>query len=449
MTLRFNLEYLGALPVGTLVLYMLYLGQIRLSGRFKDRWITKEKNVLIESESKIEQHYTIHRPVGILQVGNLRGRNLRSRELGLPGSFYVSLAFDPLRYCTNEKKKKYISKFDASSGCTHQIGNTVSPGITSSPIWTDVRPSAELNRLKHLLPDDHLWGNEDSRLKTDSLVKYPLLQPITKDRSLYIEEDQSEHNDTEIGLLPWEASTGAVVLQVRFSEVLGSFQLFENVLGEVVLPISKLACGQEVEGWFRLLNAGTTDTAPGQSSDDDIIAEPKTRSQTADSESMADEHDFAAPELYAKVKFFTPASSASNTALESETSRVICEEMVRTASMSKEGNIGVMIGSSLNTINTVRTLGGNLQNQLSNVVNTIEMVRNAFNFSVSWSTFLFCKSEYMYTHDVCLYQFNSEPANHMCPTHLPIDTVVYSGINTHSHCCIIGWIGPIWSDLLC
>ena len=381
-TLRFNLEYLGALPVGMLVLYMLYLGQLRLSGHFKDRWIMKEKNALVESESTIDQQYKIHRPIGLLQIGNLQGKNLRSRDLGLPGSFYVSISFDPLRYAS-EKKKKSMSKLDTSSSCAHQIGNTISPGITSSPVWTEVRPSAELTRLKHLLPDDQLLGDGLSSDDADKLVKYPIPQPITKDRSLFLDKSEDEQRKMSIGLLPWDSSLGAVILQVRFSEVLGSFQLFENVLGEVVLPVAKLAGGLEVEGWFRLLGVGTTETAPGRSVDE--IPEGRTRNATEDSESTTNDHELDVPELYVKVKFATPSNSARQSTLEVETSRVICEEMVRTASMSKEGNIGVMIGSSINTINTVRTLGGTLQNQLGNVVNTIEMVRNAFNFSVSLS----------------------------------------------------------------
>lgn len=363
-----------------LVLYMLYLSHIRLSGHFKDRWISKEKKILIESESKIDQQYTIHRPIGLLQISKIRGKNLRSRELGLPGSFYVSVSFDPLRYAS-EKKKKSISKLDAASSCTHQIGSTVSPGITSSPIWTSVKPSAELSRLKHLLPDDHLLG-EDSQ-SNEALVKYPIPQPITKDKSLFLTQTEEELRNMEVGLSPWSSSLGAVVLQVRFSEVLGSFQLFENVLGEVVLPLSKLAAGQSVEGWFRLLNAGTTETAPGESPDEDTIKQ-KAPSATDDSESIHDDHEMALPELYVKVKFSATSSPISSSSLEIETSRVICEEMVRTASLSKEGNIGVMIGSSINTINTVRTLGGTLQNQISNAINMIEMVRNAFNFSVSY-----------------------------------------------------------------
>jgi len=69
LTLRFNLEYLGALPIGCLVLYIIYLAYLRVNGHFKDRWTMKEKEALIKSETKIEKNQSIFRPLGLLQVG--------------------------------------------------------------------------------------------------------------------------------------------------------------------------------------------------------------------------------------------------------------------------------------------------------------------------------------------------------------------------------------------
>merc|ERR1712086_776194 len=84
---------------------------------------------------------------------------------------------------------------------------------------------------------------------------------------------------------------------------------------------------------------------------------------------------------YLRVKFSANETLYSNTSqTDMESSKVICEEMSRTASVAQESSVGV-IGSSLNTINTVRTLGGNLQNQISYIVDTLEQVRNVFNFS--------------------------------------------------------------------
>lgn len=372
LTLQLNLEYLGSIPIGTLVIYMVYLGNLRLNGHFKDRWLTKEKDTLVESETKIEKNHSIQRTVGILQVSELRGKNLRSRELGLPGSFYASIFYDPVRYAS-EKMKSSLSKHDESSSYTHEIATTVSPGITSNPIWEQMRSSTELTRLKNLLPNDHLWGEQDDH---SASVQYPILQPIVKGVSFETEEN----DDAKFGglqFMPWESSFGAVVVQVRFSDVLGSFQMFDNVLGEVVVPLAKLASGREVEGWFRLLGVGTTETVPGQLSDDGAVtSQPRTPAEGNDSDGTDDEvHLSDFPELYVKVKF-SPNIINKETASSSdmESSKVICEEMVRTASMSKDSSIG-MIGSSISTLNTVRSLGGNLQNQISYVVDTIERVR--------------------------------------------------------------------------
>jgi hypothetical protein len=366
-----NLEYLGALPIGCLVLFMIYLAFLRVNGHFKDRWTMQEKETVIKSETKIKTNQSIFRPLGLLHVGDLQGKNLRSRELGLPGSFYASIMYDPLRYADDKSKSSQI-KVDLSSGCIHQIGATISPGITSNPTWKLVQDSPELLRLKHLLPDDHLWRKEKD---IDASLSYPILQPVTsRDRG----------DGTGISLLPWEQSYGAIVIQVRFSDVLGSFSLFDNVIGEVVIPLAKLAgSGRAVEGWFRLLDVGTTDTVPGESS--------VTNTEDIDefNEDADDGHEqlpsVAFPELHVKVKFssksgLTDGASSSD---DMESFKVICEEISRTASLAQESSVG-MIGSSLNTINTVRTLGGQLQNQLSYVVDMLERVRNAFNFSVSY-----------------------------------------------------------------
>ena len=364
-----NLEYLGALPIGCLVMFMIYLAVLRVSGHFKDRWTMQEKELVIKSETKIESNQTIFRPFGLLHVGDLRGKNLRSRELGLPGSFYACIMYDPLRYA-DEKTKSSQMNVDLSSGCIHQIGATVSPGITSNPSWIHVQDSPELMRLKHLLPDDRIWRKEKD---IDASISYPILQPVT-----------NGGDSVGISLLPWEKSHGAIVIQVRFSDVLGSFSLFDNVIGEVVIPLAKLAgSGRIVDGWFRLLGVGTTETVPGEASAtiyeniDEVVEHIDGGHERIHSEAF--------PELHMKVKFSSISGhtdGAGSTNDDMESFKVICEEISRTASITQENSVG-MIGSSLNTINTVRTLGGQLQNQLSYVVDMLERVRNAFNFSVS------------------------------------------------------------------
>ena len=376
-TLTFNMEYLGALPIGCLILYMLFLAYLRMNGHFKDRWTMKEKEALIKSETKIEKNQTIARPLGLLQVGDLQGKHLRSRELGLPGSFYASILYDPLRFA-DEKIKASLAKIDTACG-THEVGSTFSPGISSSPVWSHIQGSPELMRLKHLLPNDQLWRQEGH---SDANLTYPILQPIIDNGSCPNKAENSQ--SVGVHLMPWENCLGAVVIQVKFSDVLGSIQMFDNVLGEVVIPLAKLAgSGRAVEGWFRLLDVGTKDTVPGETADENTA-----KSSLADEDTDSEEDDKAPlpefPELYLKVKFSSNAahSSVNSFTDDLESSKVICEELSRTVSLTQDNSIGV-IGSSLNTINTVRTLGGKLQNQISVVVDMLERVRNAFNFSVS------------------------------------------------------------------
>ena len=362
---------------------MMYLGYLRVNGHFKYRWTLQEKEALIKSETKIETNQTIFRPLGLLQIGDLRGKNLRSRELGLPGSFYASIFFDPLRYA-DPKIKPSIIKLDSTAGCIHQIGSTVSPGITSRPIWNEPQESPELMRLKYLVPNDRLWRPEE---EMDASLSYPILQPVTDCDSS--DEDAGGGRGTGLSLTPWEQSFGAVVIQVRYSDVMGYIHLFDtvlgeaNVLGEVAIPLAKLAgSGRVVEGWFRLLDAGTTDTIPGESKDDTAV---QSQAVSEDSDPKDDARLIPTavefPELHVKVKF-TKQSLPGGTSLvdDVESFKVVCEEMSRNAAMAQENSIG-LIGSSLNTINTVRTLGGTLQNQISYVVDMLERVRNAFNFS--------------------------------------------------------------------
>lgn len=149
-------------------------------------------------------------------------------------------------------------------------------------------------------------------------------------------------------------------------------------------PLAKLAgSGRAVEGWFRLLDVGTTDTIPGESSDDtadEYQAESEDLDAVDDDGSIPTAIEY--PEIHVKVKFSPKQSLDGGTSLvdDVESFKIVCEEMSRTAAMAQGNRVGV-IGSSLNTINTVRTLGGTLQNQISYVVDILERIRNAFNFS--------------------------------------------------------------------
>lgn len=349
---------------------------------------------MIESEKKIQKNHSINRPIGILNIGEIRAKHLKTRELGLPGSFYATISYDPVRYA-DENTKASLAKIDTSSTCSHQIGSTISPGMTSHPVWTNFQESADLMRFRYLLPDFQSLGSHLSQDDGEQSLKvvYPILQPLTEDDGIAPEEEEVDGKQrSPIQLMPWEASHGAIVIQVRFSDVLGSL-IFDNVLGEVVVPLAKLAGSRRaVEGWFRLLDVGTRDTVPGDSVEDtadDVVETESSFSKKGGNANKLPRIDL--PEVYLKAKFSPNVGSLSPS--DKESSKVICEELVRTASLSQENGVGV-IGSSLSTLNTVRTLGGTLQNQLCFVVDMVEKARNAFNFSNPRITvvILFCLS---------------------------------------------------------
>ena len=341
---------------------------------------------------------SIYRPLGLLRVGDLRGRNIRSFDLGLPGSFYVSILYDPVRYA-DSRASSDLANIDVSSSCAHEIGSTISPGITSIPEWDVIEDSAELTHMKHMLPNStdilhHMHhkateSKRESEYKSD--ISYPIPTPITeRSRETDMASDKEPAPNTRLSLLPWEESHGAVALQVKYTEVLSSFQMFDNVLGEVVIPIAKLVGSGNagVEGWFRVLEAGTKDCIPGDepelpratpvSAGDGETGSLQRSSPSGKDTAPPIEH----PQVHVKVNF-SPTVIAGDSALQKsdiEASKVICEEMARTAS-GKQSSSTSVIGSSLNTINTIRTLGGYLQNQLAFVVDLVEQGRNAFNFS--------------------------------------------------------------------
>ncbi|EJK56333.1 hypothetical protein THAOC_23806 [Thalassiosira oceanica] len=339
---------------------------------------------------------SIYRPLGLLRVGDLRGRNIRSRDLGLPGSFYVSILYDPARYA-DARASSELANVDVSSGCAHEIGSTVSPGITASPEWNSIEDSAELTHVKHMLPNitdilDHTRHEAAGSMggsERKSSIGYPIPTPITERiREAVVASDNEPATNTRLSLLPWEESHGAVVLQVKYTEVLSSF--FDNVLGEVVIPIAKLvgSGNKGVEGWFRVLEAGTKDCIPGDEPESPRSAPDPAGDgdagsyQRSSSSGKGTAPPIEHPQVHVRVNF-SPTVIAGDSALQKsdiEASKVICEEMARTAS-GKQSSGGSVIGSSLNTINTVRTLGGNLQNQLAFVVDLVEQGRNAFNFS--------------------------------------------------------------------
>lgn len=314
-----------------------------------------------------------------------KGTNLK-HEHGLPGSLVSTVSYHPLKFADKNLKKELLN-CDPSAKSTYHIGETESSAVTSSPVWVQMLLSDDVQRLKQLLPSTNFLSRtysnaEDlaheslaSRKDTESSsLQYPLLQQIKS----------SNVSENDIELIPWKDATGAIIIQIRFSDVLNKLPLFDQILGEVTIPLSRLAEKKEIEGWFKVEQKGTT-----QSIEDSVHHEVDEEGEHTKSDNENDQQfmnnstDSAHPQIYIKVKLSIPSSSSTD--IDRETSVVVTEQMVRSANLGENKGIG-FIGTSINTFNTVRGVSGNvqyLQNQLGSTLDMIEMVQNAFNFAVS------------------------------------------------------------------
>lgn len=391
--IRFDTEYFGSLPILLLLLYMVYLAKIRRQGNFKQRWIRKEKDTRIEAEEKMAVSYSVHRPVGCLDVGVTCGRNLYSKELGLPGSLFASVLFDPVKFA-DEKTKKSIVKTDQLTRGYHEIGTTATGGLTANPVFSHIFESDETKRLKQLLPTTDVWDPEEDKGENEAsdagqqkpFVRFPLLQPLNRGTKI-------------ASIQPWETSPGAVIIQIRFQDVLNRLPVFDDLLGEVILPMSRLVKERKIEGWFQLHENGSYESSTPTLDDgiqypvlvqrkpniDDTSGDMAVKLACKEVETD-DELAIAAvgyPEVYIKCSFQMPDQHKEISDAEKETSIVIGEEMIRSAVDTQDRKLG-LIGSSIGALNTVRGIGGNVQfvqNQLGSVLDVLEQARNVFNFA--------------------------------------------------------------------
>jgi len=377
---RFRLNCDCSLPISIVALYMTYLWKKRRAGQFSSRWIKTEREARVKAETKMTIDYSTHRPIGFLYVAVVRGRNLRSYELGLPGAAYASVSWDALRFASEADRKK-LSEHDPTAKAIHDLGSTVAAGITSNPEWNIIVESSESERLKQLLPADEDGADADSKTQEDTAagdskhpsLQFPILQPVAYEMKPGGNHERIDGNG--VHLIPWMSSPGAIVVQICFQDALNKFALIDPYFGDVVIPLHRLAEEKEIEGWFRVSDLGGLQ--PSASSDN-----LQSSSKVADSSGSVS----GEPEVYLKMKLAIPESSESPVDMsdaEKEASIIIAEEMMRMGAMSGSENIG-LIGTSLGTINTVRGLGGQLQgfqNMLGNFLDTVERIRNLFNFS--------------------------------------------------------------------
>lgn len=353
-------------------------------------------------------NYHGHRPTGTLRVSVIRGQHLTPQNgLGIPGSLVSTVIWDPIKYLDDKSRDK-ILECDPTSKAVYHIGETESSSVTFNPEWKKMHCSDQLQRLKQLLPNTNFISESNPHDtinsngvfvegKSGQSLEMPILQPMTAPRqqsTVDIEEEEEEEGENvdEIELMPWDASHGAIVIQVRFTDVLSKLPIFDHVLGEVVIPFKNIVTNG-IDSWFQVLPKGTLETIEDIPTDESKLesenADVKsflTRLTDPDSLRDVDEEPDAEthmPRIYIKAQFTPPEDDITDIGL--ETSIVVAEHMIWSANTASKDSRG-FIGSSLETFNTVRGVTGQvqyLQNQLGKILDIIEKLRNLFNFTVS------------------------------------------------------------------
>jgi hypothetical protein len=305
--------------------------------------------------AKISVDYFLHRPVGTISVSVPRGRALVSRDLGIPGRVVCKVFYDPLRFASSKKVRSKVIKNDKAAESLHEMGGTGAV-LSADPEWNVASASVENMRLRQLFRHAEDFFVDGPELPSP-LLTFPVLRPF---------EVKGWRRDASgrfvDGVLKgWETSTGAVVLQIRLS--IG----FDQVLGEVVVPLSKIVAKREIKGWFQVLEAGTKNLAP-------IL------------QLEHDDTDIDVPRIQIDLKWNPPVEIPGQEETQRETSVAVQEELVRSSQLSKQVHFD-LVGSSIGAMNTALGLGGNIQsiqNTLGAVLDAAETALNAFNFTVSF-----------------------------------------------------------------
>lgn len=191
--------------------------------------------------------YEGHRPTGKLKICVDRGQNLTPQlGFGIPGSLVSHVVWDPTKFL-DEKSIKRITDFDAASKAIYHVGETESSAVTFNPQWKAMHSSDQLQRLKQMLPSTNFLSrtnssgdlsmNNISGTKIQDTLEVPILQPIEAigqetEKNHQNEVDEEEENRNQIKLIPWEDCKGAIVVQVRFTDVLNKLPIFDQILGK-------------------------------------------------------------------------------------------------------------------------------------------------------------------------------------------------------------------------
>lgn len=333
-----------------------------------------------QAEKKVSVRCAVHRPVGKIEISITQGKNIRSKDLGLPGSVGCRVFFDPIRYL-NDKKKATIVAIDSSAATVHDIGTT-DYQFTQQPQWQKFFESEECKRLKYLLPDESVFfGSTPEETTTPQpsprppVLQFPVLQPFAARSKELDGAGRLLHSELE----PWSSSPAAVVVEVRFQDILNALG-FDDALGEVCIPISKLIENGEIRGWFRVMEVGSTIVSPVEEIPKEVDDRDREGAVSTKAIGPNEQH----PLIYLQLKWIPPGKPEKVEETDRMASIVIQEELIRSTILAQKNRLD-LVGSSIGAFNTVRGLRGNvqlIQNSLGAALDVIESIRNAFNFTV-------------------------------------------------------------------
>jgi hypothetical protein len=265
------------------------------------------------------------------------------------------------------REVNHLNHYEATT--PFQVGTTTSSGVTSNPVWRGITPSDEALRLRQLfyvskpnareisLHFDQEWGESSSFF-------LPILQPVTLSVK-HLDDDSSPQ--LALNVLPWEKSSGAIIIQVRFDNFLNKLLVLEDVIGVVEIPLYLLLNAETnkngekiINSWFPLKH----------------IEDGKSMNGI---EALFDSHD-EKPEIFVRARLCLPQTPALLNSSDREMSTIVAESMIRSSVLST-GSKASVIGSGINTINTFGSLISNIQmmqNQLGHLLDFLESALNAF-----------------------------------------------------------------------
>jgi hypothetical protein len=302
--------------------------------------------------------YSIHRPIGLIRVSVVAGKNMRSPELGLPGNVGCRIYWDPTRYMSS-KRKEASTAIDRAAKSPHDIGTTYYV-YSINPEWDQIIPSFGMKRLRLLFPRDGIFF-DSSAGNTSQEIDFPVLQPFKKLK------------DETCVLEPWTKSGGAIVVEVKFNDVLSVIPGSEYSMGEVSVPLVDIVRKGEIRGWFPVIDAESG------------LFTSQTRHTEQNGNNFDDPASFV-PQVFLKFVWSPPETKTeSELETEKEASHVIQEEMVKSALLHQQQKLSI-VGSSIGAFNTVRGLSGNLllvQNTLGATLDVIEQIVHVCDFTVS------------------------------------------------------------------